>query len=433
MKSNYRMYNSRGSKPVFSIALLLGLLLIFSAAPGQTRITSPYSIYGIGELKFNQNFPNLGMGGLGIATRSNFSVNDVNPASYSARDTLSFVFEATAFSHFYRQATENQSQYGNYSSLGQLSLSFPITKWWGVGAGLKPFSSVGYKVRDFDVDPTIGNMNYVYEGEGGINQAFLGTAITPFKGFSVGLNASYLFGRFEHHTSVYSDSADIFLTNRIVSNQVSGWHLGVGAQYELRPTETSSYTFGVIYGGQNPISATRNEVIRRILPGTMSRYDTISIDQGLQGELIVPSYWGAGMFARFNNQWGAGFEFEQQNWEEYRLFDAADNLSNSYRIAFGVQHNPSVQTFSTIWDRLEYRAGFRYGQTYLMPGDSPLDEFGISFGIGIPLRRSLSALNIGFEYSQRGTTEQSLIKENFYRFNLGVSIYEHWFVRRRFF
>ena len=433
MKTTQRMHSGKAGRPVLSIAFLLGLLLVISSVQGQTRITSPYSIYGPGELRFNQNFRNLGMGGLSVAHRSNRSVNDVNPASYTARDTISFVFEATAFSHFYRQATDDMSQYGNYSSLGQLSLSFPITKWWAMGAGLKPFSSVGYKVRDFDVDPGIGMMNYVYEGEGGINQAFFGTAISPFNGLSVGVNASYLFGRFEHHTSVYSDSVAIFLTNKIVSNQVNGWHFGFGAQYEFRPTETSSYTFGAIYGGENPIAATRNELVRRILPGTMSRYDTISIDQGLEGDLVIPSYWGAGVFARLNNHWRVGVEYKQQNWENYSLFDTRDNLSNSHQVAFGVQHNPAIQTFSTVWDRLEYRAGFRYGQSYLMPRDEPLSEFGISFGLGIPLRRSLSSLQVGFEYSQRGTTEQNLIKENFYRFNIGISIYEHWFVRRRFF
>ncbi len=433
MKTIYRMYIGRISKPVKCIPLFVGLLFVFSVAGGQTRITSPYSMFGIGETRFNQNFRNIGMGGLGIAFRDHTSINDVNPASYTSSDSLSFVFEATALSHFYRQSTSDQSQFGNYTSLGSLAFGFPITRWWGIGAGLRPFSSVGYKVRDFEVDNTIGNMNYVYEGEGGINQAFVGTAIRPFKGFSVGLNASYLFGRFENHTSVYSDSAAIFLTNKVVSNQVSGWQFGLGAQYEFRPTETSAYTLGFIYGDQRAIGASRNEVVRRILPGSMSRYDTISIDQGIQGDLVLPSYWGAGIFARVNSQWGAGIDYQRQNWEEYSLFGDSDNLNNSHQFAFGIQHNPQVQTFSTLIHRLEYRAGFRYGQTYLNPNNQSMNEFGISFGIGIPLRRSLSGLNIGFEYAQRGTTDNNLIREDFFRFNIGVNIYERWFMRRRFF
>jgi hypothetical protein len=412
--------------------LFVGLLMIAFSASGQTRIPSPYSMFGLGELRFNQNFSNLGMGGLGVGFRSNLSVNEVNPAAYTAIDTLSFVFEATAFSHFYRQSTETQSQTGNYSSLGSLSFGFPVTKWLAVGAGLKPFSSVGYKIHDFDEDPVVGVMNYQYEGEGGINQAFFGGALRPVKGLSVGLNASYLFGRFENHTSVYSDSTGIFLTNRVVSNQVNGWIFGMGAQYEFRPTETSSYTLGITYGSETPVSASRNELVRRMLPGE-TRFDTIRVENEIQGDLVLPAYWGAGLYARFNPQWAGGIDFQTQNWSDFRLFDASDELTNSYHFALGLQHNPRVQTFSNMFHRLTYRAGFRYGQTYLNPNNHALSEFGISFGLGIPLRRSLSSLRVGFEYAQRGTTDQNLIKEDFFRINIGINIYEHWFLRRRFF
>lgn len=410
----------------------LFLISLCTMASGQTRITSPYSYYGLGELRFNQNFQNMGMGGLGVGFRSNASVNDVNPASYAATDTLSFVFEATFFSHFYQQSNKDIKQTGNYTALGNLAFSSPITRWWKIGFGLKPFSSMGYKIKDSSSDEQVGTMNFLYEGSGGINQVFVGTAITPFKGFSLGMNASYLFGNLERHTTSFSDSTAIWLTNKIVSNEVSGWHLGLGTQYHLNLSETGSVTFGLIYGAQQEIGVTRNETVRRTLSG-MSGYDTLQYNTGLAGELTLPMYWGGGVYTRFNNRWAAGVDFQQQNWADYKIFGNSDGLNNSYQLALGVKHNPDLQTFSNVFNRLEYRAGFRYGQSYLSPNGHALDEFGISFGLGIPLRRSLSGLNIGFDMSRRGTTEHSLIKENFYRINIGVNVYERWFLRRRFF
>jgi hypothetical protein len=413
-------------------SLFFVLLVAYFPVSGQTRITSPYSYYGLGELRFNQNFQNMGMGGLGIGFQSNASVNDVNPASYAGTDTISFVFEATILSHFYQQRNQDASQMGNYTSLGSLSFASPITRWWTIGFGLKPFSAMGYKIVDSSTDDAIGTMRFLYEGNGGINQVFLGTALKPFKGFSVGVNASYLFGRLERHTTSYADSASVFQANKVVLNEVGGWHFGLGSQYRITISETSNITLGLIYGAQQEIGTTRHEVTRRLLPGK-TQYDTLSLVQGAEGVMRLPMYWGGGVYAKLNNQWAGGIDYQQQNWEEYRLFGVSGDLNNSYNIAVGIKHNPNIQTFSNAFSRLEYRAGFRYGQSYLNPNGYALDEFGISFGLGIPLRRSLSGVNIGFEMARRGTLEHNLIKENFYRINIGVNVYESWFLRRRFF
>ena len=285
-----------------------GLMLLIFQASGQTRISSPYSYYGLGELRFNQNFQNMGMGGLGIGFRSNTSVNDVNPASYSAVDTLSFVFEATLFSHFYQQRTNTSNQMGNYTALGSLGFSTPITSWWSVGFGLKPFSSVGYKISDFDTDDKVGTMNFLYEGQGGINQVYIGTAIEAFDGFSIGMNASYLFGNVERYATSFSDSTSIFKVNKASVSEVKGWHFGLGTQYHTALSETSSLTLGLIYGMDQNLDVNQSEIIRRAFSGS-SLYDTLSIDQHINGKLTIPMYWGAGVFARLNNNWSAGFDF----------------------------------------------------------------------------------------------------------------------------
>lgn len=408
------------------------VILLVLPAGAQTRITSPYSRFGLGELMFNQNFRNISMGGVGIGHRSFLTVNNLNPASYTAIDSTSFVFEATAFSHYYQQSTADQRQLGNYTSLANLSFAFPVKRWWGVGIGLKPFSTMGYKILNTTIHPQEGGIKYLYEGSGGINQVFIGNAFMPFKGLSVGVNASFLFGSMERHSSVFSDSTGFFLANQIKANHVSDWHFGFGAQYELRFPNNRHITFGAIYGPATSINVWQTETIQRMLPG-FTRFDTICHYEGTKGSMPIPMYWGAGVFTRINAQWAAGFDFQTQNWEKFELFDTPGNLNNTYQFAMGFQLNPSVQTFSNFLSRIEYRAGFRYGQTYLNLNNQAINEFGISFGIGLPIRRTFNGLNLGFEFGQRGTTQNNLIKENLYRINIGVNIYERWFLRRRFF
>ncbi len=108
-------------------------------------------------------------------------------------------------------------------------------------------------------------------------------------------------------------------------------------------------------------------------------------------------------------------------------------MHNGFQVATGVRYTPQAETYSTLFSRIRYAVGFRYGQAHIKPNGEPLNDFGMSFGMDIPIRGSLSAMNLAFEYGQRGDTGDHMIQENFYRINIGVNIYERWFSRRRFF
>ncbi len=419
------------------LAALITLLAICLAWPSaksiaQGNINMPYSMYGVGELQFNQYFQNLGMGGISQGYRSNVSINDVNPASYSALDSTSFVFETTVFTHFYEQKTKDLKQQSDFFTLGNISVGFPVTRWWSFAAGLKPYSQLGYNIRDVQEHQQAGTVSLLYQGSGGLNQVFVGSAFEPVKGLSLGVNASYLFGNLDHEASLKSDSIGVFQTNLVNANQVSGWILGLGLQYRHDFTEYRHITIGASYGDKQDVNVNTTETLRRKLPGEMF-YDTIVHVDLEDGRLSLPQYYGVGVYGRLNRQWAAGVDYQWQNWEAFEFLGKKENLSNSHQVSAGVKFNPTVETLPTIFHRLQYTAGVRYGQSYFQPEEKSLDEFGISFGTTIPIRGSLSALNLNFEYSRRGSVDNHFMKENFYRLNIGVNIYEHWFIRRRFY
>ncbi len=408
------------------------LLSLADAPKAQNRINMPYSIYGLGEIRFNHYHQNLGMGGLSQAYRSNMSVNDVNPASYSAVDSTSFVFDATMVSHFYGQKTNDIAQHSDYISLANISISFPIAHWWGFGAGIKPYSLMGYSIREVDEHPLAGTVNYLYEGSGGLSQLFLGSSFKPTRNLSLGVNASYIFGDINREYNVLSDSAGVYQTNRLLTNNAGGWMFGFGVQYEFVLPNNREITLGATYGGTNDISYSSTELLRRRVPG-LARYDTIARNDLGEGVFTLPQYYGAGIFARINRNWAAGFEYQWQNWEDFQITNRKETFNNSYHMAAGIQFKPDVETYSPFFHRLQYTTGFRYGQSYIAHDNKTIDEFGISFGVFVPVRRAFSGINIGFEYSRRGSVDHNLMQEDFYRFNIGINIYERWFIRRRFF
>ncbi|MDE5635203.1 MAG: hypothetical protein K2I52_02705, partial [Muribaculaceae bacterium] len=63
------------------------------SASAQNSVNSPYSRLGYGILSDNVTSSQRGMGGVGYAMNSGRQINVMNPASYAAIDTLTFLFD----------------------------------------------------------------------------------------------------------------------------------------------------------------------------------------------------------------------------------------------------------------------------------------------------------------------------------------------------
>jgi len=422
---------------ILSLALII-FLTGSNALLGQSQINSPYSMFGPGQLSGNDYFRNLGMGGISQGFRSNTSVNYLNPASYTATDSLSFIFDGTVFSHIYQQKVADLEQTTLYANLGSLNFAFPVTHRWSVAAGVLPWSHLGYSISDSQEDDIVGKVNYFYEGSGGINQVYIGNAFRVIKGLSVGFNASYMFGRSEDQSIANSDSIGFYRTTWSYSDDIRGFMLTYGLQWQIPlSNDNSSLTLGASYTGATNLNVNQNRFIIRTLSGAPG-VDTLSITPDNSGSMKIPANLAGGAFINFNNQWGLGLDYQTQSWSQYESLGRNFNLNDAWQVRLGTVYNPRVETYSGIFNRFEYRAGLRYGQSYLkLPDNSGnfqnFSELGISFGITIPVRRSLSALNVGFEFAQRNSTSKDLINENYFKFNIGINVHERWFIRRKFF
>jgi hypothetical protein len=62
--------------------------------------------------------------------------------------------------------------------------------------------------------------------------------------------------------------------------------------------------------------------------------------------------------------------------------------------------------------------------------EKEINNFGITFGIGLPMA-NFSNLNLGFELGRRGTTDADLIEESYLKVNVGLSLNDKWFRKRQ--
>ena len=125
-----------------------------------------------------------------------------------------------------------------------------------------------------------------------------------------------------------------------------------------------------------------------------------------------------------------------QNWSNATFFGQMDNLSNSTLMSLGFEYLPGGSRGSVFkyWDGVAFRGGLHYNQNYfkLSTGETPINDFGISFGLGLPMKRSKTSFNVSLQVGQRGTLENSLIKENYAIVGISFNLSEMWFVKSKF-
>jgi hypothetical protein len=421
---------------------LLLISLFFSAVSvnSQTRIWSPYSRYGIGELNFSNSTYISSMGGTSFGFRNPHTINFVNPASYSGIGSRSFLFDGGALFSPRILATEDASETTFFSSLSHITFAFPITTKWGFSFGLVPYSSIGYKINTSESIDSIGNVNYTYEGWGGLNSFYAGTAYELFKGFSVGMNMNYYFGNIERKRIAIFDSTGF--TNSRITNKinVSDIHLVAGLQYQIhlknKTEEKPGYliTLGLSGGNTTLLNASQN-ILAVHFAGTnvfAAAQDTILNIAGEKSEIEFPLHVGGGIYFEQEKRWMTGMDVEWQKWSDYTSFGSNDSLTNSIRISAGGGFIPKAKANPNMLNQTHILWGAHFYTNYIELKNTPLNQYGISFGFAMPIRSSNTTLQLSFEIGKTGTKENNLIEETYGKFKLGVSISEKWFYKRKY-
>ncbi|MCB9016120.1 MAG: hypothetical protein H6541_10025 [Lentimicrobiaceae bacterium] len=424
------------SKHITKLLAILAFVTISGQISAQNRISSPYSRFGIGDLLSNNGVFNMAMGGISYGVYSPYFVNNSNPASYVAFDSLSFIFDVGAFAKLSTLSNQNISQKANFASLGNLKFGFPVTKWWKSSFGLQPYSMTGYSMLDSQVDANQGNVNFLYEGDGGISQFYFGNSYSLTRNLSVGFNLSYLFGTLNKSSrSEFPDSLLKLNYNVLNSAKVHDVYLDYGLFFHKQLASGLQYNAGLVFSTNSNISATENRLGYTYFIGSTGVElirDTVLNEPEVKGNILLPANAGFGFSLGKTDKWMAGADIQWQQWEKFKYFGVSDSLKNSLRISVGGSYTPSITTVSGYWQRITYRAGLKYSSSYLELRGKNIDEFGISLGVGLPLPRTRSTINLAAEFGTRGTTSNNLIKDNYVKFTLGLSIFERWFIIRKY-
>ena len=316
--------------------LLLCCVLLFMAAfpaimQGQININSPYTRFGPGSMVENGLDPRTtAMGGIHYGLQKNDLINSANPASYTAFDSVSFIFDAGIFGLVTNLKTNNLSDNGSYISLSHLLFGFPVTKWWRTSFGVLPFSYVGYDIYHTEEFQETMHVVYKYSGSGGFNQLYWGSGFLIAKRLSVGFNIKYMFGNISRITGVgFPDSLEMMNTSIRANVRPSDIYGEVGFQYKAKLPKEHYMIVGGTYGPQAKINSKATYLASTyfgLITEQQLYYDTITFIPNEKGTWTLPTRIGVGLSAGRQGQWLAGADFSWQNWENYEYYGQSDSL-----------------------------------------------------------------------------------------------------------
>ncbi|MEJ2505221.1 MAG: hypothetical protein P8Y81_03030, partial [Ignavibacteriaceae bacterium] len=95
------------------------------------------------------------------------------------------------------------------------------------------------------------------------------------------------------------------------------------------------------------------------------------------------------------------------------------------------EYFPKTDISSSKWEQIIWRAGLSYETTQYVINGENIRQYSVFGGFSIPLGAA-NTFDLALQYSIRGTTDSDLVKENFYKINVGLSFGELWFLRNQY-
>ncbi len=416
--------------------LVILILFITVGMSAQKNSTSAYSFFGLGNGNAKRTAEQLSMGGVGVAMKEYYRMNFSNPAAYSSLLRTTYTMALENKNMIVDDGTKSETAAA--TSLSYLALGIPIGPKGGFAFGLLPNTTVGYSLRSdiFDDEGSLKEIS-LYNGSGGMNNLFFGAGYEVLKGFSIGLQGNYFFGNIDN--SIVNQVDEVSLATRYQTEvDVEGFSGSAGFLFETPVTEKLYATVGANFEIENSTTTREKEYLYSVSLGNFDIPKDTILNKSSRGTVIVPIKSSIGVGIGEKEKWFATAEYIFQKPYDYEGSVYGKNPDVKYgdysKFAIGGYYTPKANSITSYWDRITYRFGVKKEYSGLLLDISgnesnytEIEDFGISFGVGLPVSEQFSSFNVGFEFGKRGEDTNGLVQENYFNLRLSLSLTDKWF------
>lgn len=409
--------------------------LLFFGTLLQAQDNSPYTRFALGNVKPGYNTVHRLMGGVAVADSNALIANPVNPATYSGLRLTSYNigFDATR-NTIKTKASSNKT---GYATISYAVVGVSAGKGIGLAFGILPQYNAKFNMQKTDTLFGLYERTNNYYGGGSIQRLFAGAAY-KYQHLSIGLNLGYTFGNIVNSVEAeFADTEKILYNHNYGRITVGGLYTQLGALYQLQINKEYSLNLGGSYTLGQTLKANKEQHYETFIgdiedPIYNYRGDSL---YNVKGNIQIPSELALGAVLQQGDYWQLGAEINATNWSKYRSYGMPDSTGSSWYVRLGGGITPDVNATKNYWKRVTYRAGAYTGQDVYRFNNTPLRKSAVTAGLSMPIRRtnlSIGQVNAGFEVGTRGTTKEGLLRENFTRFVVGITLNDRWFIKRRY-
>lgn len=386
----------------------VALCMIATGISAQNVMTSsPYSMFGVGEISSGLYGPSVSMGGVSYGMRSSQWINMDNPAGLTAMDSNCLVGEISTFvkkEYYKSNGNSSQTLTGNFSAF---TLGSRLLRGWYTAVGLLPYSSVGYYFQTLvPLEGTPSSYETTtFEGSGGLSKLYLSNAIQLPLNLSLGVNLNYIFGIMEQNTSQSTMSEK-------KSMDAKAFTADFGLQYVRKLSRTSTLSIGAVYGYKQKLTLKNTSTV------TTSGSTTTSKIKGKSQ--YMPQHIGLGG-ALVSRNWTHALDY---SFYQYHVLNSGDNkvkFRDSHELRYGISFHPQEQSSNKYWRQMSYNAGINASIPYYQISGKSGKTYRLSLGADFPvmnghlhtalfydnlkvtsdLRRSMFGLTLTYSFGER--------------------------------
>lgn len=379
---------------------------------------SNYSIFGLGDINTTITSGYEGMGGASVAVPLPSTINITNPAMISQLTT-------TRLSTGYRFnqnfiTTEKSNLFQNNGNINGLLIAFVFdsTRKIAASMGVVPSTKVNFLISNEFKTQYLGQEikgKTTYSGAGGLSSFFFNFGSRIVGRLYAGATLFGNFGSIVYSNEVTYTSSYTFATYYTQEDYFSGLGYKIGTYLQA----TNEIGIGAYYGDYGKLSVERNKSYSSELLS-----DTTIIEQL---DVVPPKVMGVGLSYR-TGKFLLGLDYKQILAENLNYTNSTfARFRQGTEIAVGGVRFGNPSRRAEYLDRVDYRMGFTYTNLYYEVAGQNINEYKISFGMGMPFAES-GMLDASVIFGNRGTTQNGLVSEYFGRLVIDFSIGETWFV-----
>jgi hypothetical protein len=399
---------------------------------------------GIGDIMDQSPIMARGMGG------SSFTISDDNKFSFSNPATFSsvrfFSFESGFSAASYDVKVDSQHVKTMGYNIPYIAIALPLdsTKKWGLSIGALPFARQSYLLRSLSGSGDTTQDQH-FSGNGQITRFYVGSSIQLFHNFILGADVNYLFGNeTQYHALEYPDTSTYYSIEQTKTNIFGGFSYDAGFTYNI-PFD-SGHKSGLILAGvvnfPGSVKTTQNYGAFTYGNG-LTLADSIAGYPLSKGGTYLPIGYGAGLQYFMSDKVKILADVYYRQWSKARMFGQSMNLHDYLSISLGAQYTPKSRGTSYL-DKISYRAGVKYIQTYYMVNNTNPTDIRVSIGAGFPIpirpinpkiqniTRNWPYIDLALEAGQLGNKAQNGMQQQYIMLSIGLHFFEtSWFDRRR--